>query len=180
LQNSHNIHSRLREYLRAKNIEINDRGFIRCPWHEDKHPSCKVNDEYVHCFSCQESGDIYKVAAALLGVPCDKEHFREIANDVEKSLGLPEWQPPKQLWKSNVKLSQSAVYRSELLREFAKALDSGDMGRAYHDAGLLFALFMLPERDSVTKKILKEAAEKGGGGTGMDMKEKARDARTQN
>jgi hypothetical protein len=148
---------RLLEYLRAKGIEPNDAGFIKCLWHEDKNPSCKVNDErgYVHCFPCNESADIYKVAAALLVVPCDKEHFREIANEVERTLNLPEWQPPKQRRKSCVKLSQSVVYRSELLKEFAKALDAGDMGQAYYKAHLLFALFMLPEGEPEPKEAKK-------------------------
>jgi hypothetical protein len=147
-----NIKSRLLDYLRAKGIEPNHSGFIHCPWHDDKTPSCKVNDEYVYCFTCNESGDIFKVAAALIGVPCDKEHFREIANDVENSLGLPQWQPPKRREKNCVKLSESAVYRSELLKEFAKAIDTGDVQQAHYKATLLFALFMLPEGEPEQKK----------------------------
>jgi hypothetical protein len=140
-----NVKSRLREYLRNKGIEPNYNGFIHCPWHEDKNPSCKVNDEYIYCFACNKGGDIYKVAAALLSVPCDKEHFREIAADVERTLGIPEWKPPERYGKSNIKLSQSAVYRSELLKEFAKAIDAGDEEQAFFRACLLLALFMLPE-----------------------------------
>jgi DNA primase len=140
------------EYLKAKGIEPNQNGFIRCPWHNDETPSCKVNDDFVYCFSCGESGDIFKVAAALIGVPLDKEHFREIAADVEKTLGLPEWKPPKQRGKSYIKLSKSAIYRSELLKEFAIALDAEDMERAYNRAYLLFALFMLPDGEPEQKK----------------------------
>jgi hypothetical protein len=142
---SRNVKRRLAEYLKNKGIEPNYNGFIHCPWHEDKNPSCKVNDEYLYCFACNEGGDIYKVAAALLSVPCDKEHFREIASDVERTLGIPEWIPPKQHGKNYAKLSQSAVYRSELLKEFAKAIDAGDEEKAYFHACLLLALFMLPE-----------------------------------
>jgi len=135
----------LLEYLMAKGIEPNSNGFIRCPWHNDETPSCKVNDEYLYCFACNESGNVYKVAAAFIGVPCDRKHFKEIAGEVEKALGIPEWKPPKRHGKSYVKLSESAVYRSELLKEFAKALDAGDLERAYNRACLLFALFMLPD-----------------------------------
>jgi hypothetical protein len=152
-----NVKSRLREYLHAKGVEINC-DFIHCLWHEDETPSCKVNDEYLYCFTCNESGDIFKVAAALIGVPCDKEHFREIANDVEKSLGLPQWQPPKRHGKSNIKLSESAVYRHELLKEFAHAIDAGDVQQAHYRATLLLALFMLPEGEPErkTKPTLQE------------------------
>lgn len=142
-----NIKSRLREYLRIKGIEPNQGGRIPCPFHDEKTPSCKVNDEYVHCFSCGEGGDIYRVAAALLGVPCDREHFREIAAEVEKTLGIPEWEPLPRSRRGppGHKLSKSVIYRDLLLKEFAGAIDSGDMGTAYHKACLLFALFLLPE-----------------------------------
>ena len=117
-----------------------------------------MNAEFVYCFSCHESGDIFSVAAALIGVPCDKEHFREIAAEVERTLGIPEWQPPKRHGKSNIKISESAVYRHELLKEFAQAVDAGDVRQAYHKATLLLALFMLPEGEPErkTKPTLQE------------------------
>jgi hypothetical protein len=152
IKNPLNTPIRLLDYLQAKGIEPNHNGFIHCPWHDDKNPSCKVNDEYVHCFACNESGDVYKVAAALIGVPCDKEHFREIANEIKRTLGIPEWKPPKRSGKSYIKLSESAIYRSELLKEFAKAIDAGDTEQAYYKAYLLFALFMLPEGEPERKK----------------------------
>ena len=138
------IKIRLKDYLSIKGIEANDNGFIRCLWHDDHHASCKVNDDYLYCFVCNTSGDIFSAAAAMLQVPCDKEHFREIASDVEKTLGIPEWRPQVR-GKNYAKLSESAVYRSELLKDFAKALDEEDLNRAYHRAYLLFALFMLPD-----------------------------------
>jgi hypothetical protein len=145
------IKNRLREYLNAKGIFPDDRGLIRCPWHEDETPSCRVNDDYLYCFTCNESGDIY-AAAALLDVPCDKENFPVVARDVEKTLGIiSDWKPPKRKPgepRVNIKLSQSHVYRSELLKEFSAAIDSGDMERAYNRAALLHALFMLPEGEA--------------------------------
>ena len=139
------IKSRLSEYLHLKGIKISDSGFINCPWHDDKNPSCKVNEDYAYCYSCGESGDIFKVAAAMLGVPCDKEHFREIANDVEQTLGIPEWSPPKRQGKSYIKLSESVVFKNSLLRDFADAINVIDLERALDRAYLLFALYLLPE-----------------------------------
>jgi len=137
----------LKEYLKAKGIEPNSNGFIKCLWHEDKNPSCKVYDEIVYCFGCNESGNVYEVAATLLGLPCDQEHFRTIAADVERALGLPELKPPERRGKGNprFRLSESAVYRSELQKELRAALDAGDEERAYDRAYLLAALYELPE-----------------------------------
>ena len=142
---SKNVKSRLKEYLRAKGIEPNYNGFIRCLWHEDKNPSCKVNDEYLYCFACNESGDIYKAAAALIGVPHDREHFREIAADVERTLGIPEWTPPKRSGNGRLRLSQSDVYHRELQRKFGAAIDAGDEEQAFFWGTLFLALDKLPE-----------------------------------
>ena len=143
------IKNRLPEYLRAKGIVPNEHGVIKCLWHEDENPSCKVNDEYLYCFTCNESWDIYTAAAALLDVPCDKEHFPAIAREVEKTLGIvSDWKPAKRRPgepRVNIKLSQSAVYRSELLKEFGRAIDDGNLEAAYYRSSLLHALFMLPD-----------------------------------
>jgi DNA primase len=164
------IKRRLEEYLRAKGIKPNEQGLIKCLWHEDESPSCKVNDEYLYCFTCNEHGDIYTAAAALLGVPCDREHFPAIARDVEKTLGITNtWQPPKRRPgepRIDIKLSQSAVYRSELLKEFAHAIDDGNLEAASHKASLLLALFMLPEGEA------KPAPEKPKKSKGMTIEER--------
>jgi hypothetical protein len=135
---------------------------IRCLWHDDEHPSCKVNSEYLYCFSCGESGDIYGAAAALLGVPCDKRHFPEICRDIAHVLGIPEkWHPNTEYRKSFYRknrdctgkqlppLSKSAVFRDGLLTELAQAIDFGNMPRALEMACLLFAIFLLPEGEAV-------------------------------
>ncbi|GHT60280.1 hypothetical protein FACS1894109_17760 [Spirochaetia bacterium] len=149
------IKARLGEYLGAKGIEINEHGFIKCLDHDDHTPSCQVNADYLYCHVCGWSGDIYAATAALLNVPYDKEHFRDITNDIEKALGLPEWKPAKRKPgepRVDIKLSQSAVFRSELLKEFARAIDSGDMETAYYKATLLHALFMLPDKAETPAK----------------------------
>ena len=40
------------EYYR---IRVNRNGMCLCPFHEDKHPSMKV-DKRFHCFACQADG----------------------------------------------------------------------------------------------------------------------------
>ena len=146
MSNISKVKARLREYLQAKGIEISSNGLIHCPWHDDKNPSCKVNDDYVYCFACNESGDIFKVAATLIGIPHNKENFREIAAEVERTLGIPEWKPDKQALRSPLTLSKSVIFQNELLRDFARAIDAADFETAFFRAQLLFGLFMLPEK----------------------------------
>jgi P4 family phage/plasmid primase-like protien len=47
------------------------------------------NDKWWHCFSCNGNFNIYNFAAHTLNVKLDKEHFREISEFIEDTLGIP-------------------------------------------------------------------------------------------
>ncbi|GHT69281.1 hypothetical protein FACS1894110_18420 [Spirochaetia bacterium] len=118
--------------------------------------SLHSSGEYLHCFSCNESFNIYAAAASILGVPNDKAHFGEICRDIEKTLGIPseKWKPGRDFYNRNKMmdgrqmppLSKSAVFRDALLSEFAAAVDGGNMALAQDKAAFLFALYCLPEK----------------------------------
>jgi hypothetical protein len=156
--NRKSIKGRIGEYLRYIGADISPNGMTRCPFHEDEKPSMKLYPDRARCFVCNESYDIYDFAALRLGLPCDREHFPEIAREVEKALGIPsEWRPSAEdrrarlrkdrdaAGKPGLPLSKSAVYRDGLLREMAEAVDGGNTERALEMAELLFALYLLPE-----------------------------------
>ena len=48
-------------------IWVNRNGMACCPFHDDKHPSMKV-DKRFHCFGCQADGDVIDLAARLYGL----------------------------------------------------------------------------------------------------------------
>ncbi len=48
-------------------IKVNRNGMACCPFHDDRHPSMKV-DKRFHCFGCQEDGDVIDFAAKLYGL----------------------------------------------------------------------------------------------------------------
>ena len=51
-----------------------------CPFHEDKHPSLKLNEDYFYCFGCGASGDVIDFTARLFGLsPYDAA--RRLAGD---------------------------------------------------------------------------------------------------
>ena len=33
-------------------------GFVHCPCHNDKTPSCKIYPDHWHCYGCNKSGDV--------------------------------------------------------------------------------------------------------------------------
>ena len=42
--------------------KVNDYGryiFMQCPWHTDRHPSCKVTKEWFYCTGCGKKGNIW-------------------------------------------------------------------------------------------------------------------------
>ena len=40
-------------------------GMTCCPFHHDKHPSLKLNEEYFFCFSCGATGDVIGIVARM-------------------------------------------------------------------------------------------------------------------
>lgn len=48
-------------------LSVNRGGMARCPFHEDHHPSMKVDDRF-YCFGCHLSGDVIDFTARLFGL----------------------------------------------------------------------------------------------------------------
>jgi hypothetical protein len=50
-------------------------GLVKCPAHEDEHPSCSVSatEPVSKCHACQAGGTIYDLASAVLGGPTGAE-----------------------------------------------------------------------------------------------------------
>lgn len=73
----------LRPYLEEKEIEIDERNFLRCinPNHADRTPSMHFipgsDDEIVHCFGCGATYNIFHAAAALDNLPDQGAGFIE-------------------------------------------------------------------------------------------------------
>lgn len=40
----------------------------RCPFHADRTPSMKLNEDYFYCFGCGATGDVIDLAARLFGL----------------------------------------------------------------------------------------------------------------
>ena len=48
----------VREAAQMYGIEVNRSGMACCPFHDDKNPSMKLNEEYFYCFGCGATGDV--------------------------------------------------------------------------------------------------------------------------
>lgn len=46
-------------------LEVNRGNMTRCPFHADRTPSMKLNEEYFYCFGCGAHGDVIALTAQL-------------------------------------------------------------------------------------------------------------------
>ena len=46
-------------------MKIQRNHMTRCCFHDDHHPSMKLNDTYYYCFACLEHGDVIDLVAQL-------------------------------------------------------------------------------------------------------------------
>ena len=48
--------------------KVNRSDMICCPFHDDRHPSMKLNKDYFYCFGCGATGDVIDFVARLFGL----------------------------------------------------------------------------------------------------------------
>ena len=48
--------------------KVNRGNMICCPFHNDRHPSMKLNRDYFYCFGCGATGDVIDFVARLFGL----------------------------------------------------------------------------------------------------------------
>ena len=46
-------------------LKANRVGMVRCPFHDDRTPSLKLNEDYFYCFGCGAGGDVVSLTVRL-------------------------------------------------------------------------------------------------------------------
>ncbi|MDY5641524.1 MAG: CHC2 zinc finger domain-containing protein [Candidatus Faecousia sp.] len=70
-------------------VEVQRNGMCCCPFHNDRHPSMKLNEDYFYCFGCGVHGDVIEFTARLFGLS-SYEAAKKLAYD----FGLDPDKPP--------------------------------------------------------------------------------------
>ena len=73
----------VREAAQMYGVEANRNDMACCPFHDDKHPSMKLNEEYFYCFGCGATGDVIDFTARLYNLTP-----REAAEKLAQDFGL--------------------------------------------------------------------------------------------
>ena len=69
-----------REAAEFYGIKVSRNGMACCPFHDDKNPSMKLNEEYFYCFGCGATGDVIDFTAKLFDLS-PKEAAEKLAQD---------------------------------------------------------------------------------------------------
>lgn len=69
-------------------LPIQQGSMIRCPFHADRTPSMKLNEDYFYCFGCGAHGDVIALTAQLFDLP-PAEAAKKLAAD----FGITEQKP---------------------------------------------------------------------------------------
>ena len=70
----------LRQAAEHYGLRVLPNGMTCCPFHKDRHPSLKLNEDYFFCFGCGASGEVIDFTAKLFGVSL-KDAVTKLAAD---------------------------------------------------------------------------------------------------
>ena len=100
----------MRQVAEHYGLEVNRNGMARCPFHNDRHPSLKLNENYFYCFGCGVTGDVIDFVAKLFGVS-SYEAAKKIAFD----FGIDTDNPPAAVALQKPKYPLARAFRQEEL-----------------------------------------------------------------
>lgn len=69
-------------------LPVRQGNMICCPFHDDRTPSLKLNEDYFYCFGCGATGDVIDLAARLFGLS-----GYDAAKKLAADLGITEQKP---------------------------------------------------------------------------------------
>ena len=98
----------MREVFEQYGYTADRKGFICCPFHEEKTPSMRIYEKDYHCYGCQEHGDIITFVQKLFSLPF-QEALKKI--DVDFSLNLYGDKTFEELRKSHYQTKQLQAKR---------------------------------------------------------------------
>ena len=87
-----NIFQEMKERVTARQVaeryglKVSRNGMARCPFHNDKHPSMKIDRNY-YCFACGAKGDAVNYVAVLFGLS-QFEAAKKINDDFSLNLSI--------------------------------------------------------------------------------------------
>ena len=92
-------------------LQVSRNGMCSCPFHEDRHPSMKLNERYFYCFGCGATGDVIDLVARLFGL-----NSYEAAQKLAQDFGIDPDKPPAAIALPKLERPLLKAYRQEEVR----------------------------------------------------------------
>ena len=114
-----------REAAERYGLQVHRNGFCTCPFHDDHHPSMKVDRRY-HCFGCQADGDVIDFVGRLFSLS-PKDAALKLASDfsirIDRQLSLADAPKRRNIrdqegrkHQESYAFSELTAYREQLLQ----------------------------------------------------------------
>ena len=92
-------------------LQVSRNGMTFCPFHDDRHPSMKLNERYFYCFSCGATGDVIDLVARSF----DLSSY-EAAQKLAYDFGIDPDKPPAAIALPKPERPLLKAYRQEEVR----------------------------------------------------------------
>ncbi len=114
----------LKDAAEQYGIKLASNNMIRCPFHNDRHPSMKLNDSYFYCFGCGETGDVVDFVSKLFGIkPIDAA--QRLAADFGIDTNSPIAEPPAKVKHPKIKaFREDELYCFRVLCDYLHILEN--------------------------------------------------------
>ena len=96
------------EAAKAYGLSVTRHSMARCPFHDDRHPSLKLNPDFYYCFGCGAKGDVIDLVAGLFDLS-PYEAARKIAED----FGIDPDKPPEAAALANPRHPMIRAFRDD-------------------------------------------------------------------
>ncbi len=70
----------VRDAAKHYGLKVSRNNMTCCPFHNDRHPSLKLNEDYFYCFGCGATGDVIDFTARLFGLSSYEAALKLIAD----------------------------------------------------------------------------------------------------
>ena len=89
-------------------LRPNHHDMVRCPFHDDRHPSLKLNEDYFYCFGCGATGDVIDLTERLFALS-PYEAAKKLAAD----FGIDPDKPPSAAALAKLKHPMIRAFRED-------------------------------------------------------------------
>lgn len=109
-----------RQVAERYGLKVSRNGMACCPFHNDKHPSMKIDQNY-YCFACGAKGDAINYVAVLFGLS-QFEAAKKINEDFSLDISIGQSETRRKR-KSEVKNNEKIPTKEERIQFVQKKID---------------------------------------------------------